>query len=630
MSTRRTPLTNNPNVVNSPLRTAALPQVKGKRSYATVQREDIYGQPPPLKKQTLEAFPQRPPRSPSKSSRASGLPQRTARPVVRERTQQPQQHQVQHENAERIRQWQVEYQSRFPKMVFYFESISEELRAKLSKQAISLGAREERFFSNAITHVVTTRPIPTSNEEAHATHEEPAPEEQPQTINPSLLDRSTDTRRRLFDAVTRRATPLQSHEDSTRRPRPVRNNDILHKARDMGKRIWPLEKFQRMLDILLEPEAYVNRTESSRNGAGVKRAAEEPKLSQLLQHERINGPSDRDQTVTARELVPFKGPYLYVYDIEEKYKPIMLREYPKVNNKYEGEWPQFRTVADGRCPFVEEPDNDRRKARAEKEKEKERAAKAAAESRPTLQPPEVAAPKPVVGKRSLTEMQDGQNQLRTGVKPMDMFHATKPLSKQVDLSGFTSRAPAARLFAGEPVASGVQPSHLTSAIRSQMISSASGMGAIKAGTSKEILGLQRRVLQRTTNSQDPSSRRPEAELDPSSRSTSMGRVASRRLELIEEGTDKASSKPQPAPQKSRRDLKSGYCENCQDKFKDFDEHVLSRKHRKFADNDDNWAELDGLLSQLSRAPKWEPAPRWETDATSVEFDHNSSGEYQPW
>jgi regulatory subunit for Cdc7p protein kinase len=139
MSTRRTPLTNNPNVVNSPLRTAAsLAQAKQKRSYATVQREDIYGQPPPLKKQTLEAFPQRPPRSPSKSSRASGLPQRTARPVVRERSA-PQQ-QVQHENAERIRQWQVEYQSRFPKMVFYFESISEEVRAKLSKQAISLGA----------------------------------------------------------------------------------------------------------------------------------------------------------------------------------------------------------------------------------------------------------------------------------------------------------------------------------------------------------------------------------------------------------------------------------------------------------------------------------------------------------
>lgn len=345
----------------------------------------------------------------------------------------------------------------------------------------------------------------------------------------------------------------------------------------MGKRIWPLEKFQRMLDILLEPEAYVGRSDV-RNGTAAKRTADEPKLSQLLQNERINGPSDRDQTVAARELVPFKGPYLYVYDIEEKYKPIMLREYPKVNTKYEGEWPQFRTVADGRCPFVEEPDHDRRKARAqekekerEKEKEKERPVKAVVESRPTLQPPEATAPKPVVGKRSLAEMQDGQNQVRTGVKPMDMFHATKPLSKQVDLSGFTSRAPAARLFHGEPVASGVQPSHLTSAIRSQMISSASGIGGIKAGTSKEILGLQRRVLQRTTNSQDPSSRRPEADMDPSSRSTSMGRVASRRLELIEDGADKASSKPQPAPQKSRRDLKSGYCENCQDKFKDFDE-----------------------------------------------------------
>lgn len=427
---------------------------------------------------------------------------------------------------------------------------------------------------------MTTRAIPSAHEDAHAAiHEEPAPEEQPQTINPSLLDRSTDTRRRLFENATRRNTPHQPLEDGIRRPRPVRNNDILHKARDMGKKIWTLEKFQRMLDILLEPDPYVvangGRTEGTRHGAGVKRTGEEPKLSQLLQHERLNGPSDRDPTVASRELVQFKGPFLYVYDIEEKQKPIMVREYPKVNTKYEGEWPQFRTVTDGRCPFVEEPDVDRRRPRPQ---EKERPAKPVVEARPALQPPEVAAPKPAVGgKRSLSEMQDGQNQLRSGMRPMDMFGATKPLSKQIDLVGFTSRAPPGRLFAGEPVASGVQPSNITSAIRSQMISSASGISGAKAGTSKEVHGLQRKVLQRTAQSQDPSSRQPEASMDPSSRSTSMGRVANRRLELIEEDAERAEarqarpkSQTVPAP-KSKRELKPGYCENCQDKFKDFDE-----------------------------------------------------------
>ena len=117
-------------------------QAKQKRPYANVTREDVYGNPPPLKRQMLEASAQRQLRSPTKTVKASSIPQRTTRPVVRERPAQQQPRQQTHDdsNIERIRQWQLEYQARFPKMVFYFESISEDLRVKLSKQAISLGA----------------------------------------------------------------------------------------------------------------------------------------------------------------------------------------------------------------------------------------------------------------------------------------------------------------------------------------------------------------------------------------------------------------------------------------------------------------------------------------------------------
>ncbi|ROT34875.1 hypothetical protein SODALDRAFT_284630 [Sodiomyces alkalinus F11] len=638
-STRRTPLSNNPNVANSPLRGAStLAQAKQKRSHATIQREELYGQPPPLKKQMLDGGSQRQLRSPSKLSVNRTLPQRITRSTTSTTTTsattsvKPVQHApLQHDaNIERIRQWQNEYLARFPKMVFYFESISEDLRAKLSKQATSLGAREERFFSNNITHVVTTRPVPTEQDIAQAAlREEACPEEQPQTINPSLLlDRSTDPRRRLFDTASRRAHP-HPQDDGVRRPRTVRNNDMLFKAREMGKKIWPLEKFQRMLDILLQPDPYaavqgVRGDATSRHALGSRRPGEEPKLSKLLQHERLNGPSDRDPTVATRELVHFKGPHIYVYDIDEKQKPIMVREYPRVNQKYEGEWPQFRTVTEGRCPFVEEVSPQDRESRMARAQEKERAAnKRAAESRATaapLQSREPTAPKPVIGaKRTLGEMQDGPNlAARTEVKPAEMIF--QPLNlKQADAApqtGFTSRAPAGRLLAGEPVASGVQPSNITSAIRSQMISSASGIGAAKAGTSKEVHGLQRQVLQRgASNSHEMSSRRPELSLDvASSRSTGTTRATSRKLELIEEDAGKGggelknarTTKMQTAApaQKSKRDLKPGYCENCQDKFRDFDEHILSRKHRKFAENDENWCELDELLAQLKRVPKF--------------------------
>jgi hypothetical protein len=37
---------------------------------------------------------------------------------------------------------------------------------------------------------------------------------------------------------------------------------------------------------------------------------------------------------------------------------------------------------------------------------------------------------------------------------------------------------------------------------------------------------------------------------------------------------------------------------------------MSRKHRKFAENADNWTALDALLSQLERAPRF---PHMDSD-----------------
>ncbi|TQN72940.1 Hsk1-interacting molecule 1, partial [Colletotrichum shisoi] len=622
MSTRRTPLSSNPNVVNSPLRAAsALAQAKHRRSHANIQREELYAQPPPYKKQAVENVGSRQLRSPSKITKASQLPQRVGRPVTKERS-------THHDDAsvERIRQWQAEYRGRFPKMVFYFDSVPEDQRAKLSRHAQSLGARDERFFSSSITHVVTARPIPVQEDMQTSAHDV-EPEEQPQTINPSLLDRSTDARRRLLLETTSRRAHTQNQDDRTRRTRSTQSNDVLHKARDMGKKIWSVEKFQRMLQFLLEPDphvvaAYGAKGEPTRHLVN-KKTTEEPGLLQMLQHERLNGPSD---AVASREMINFKGPYLYVYDIDEKQKPIMVREYPKVNNKYDGEWPQFRTVTDGRCPFVEEPEATERPSRKpstqqkEQKEPKERAAtKPVAEERQSRQLPEALVPKAVIGKRTLSEMQDGQNKTRPVMKPMDVFNPPKAVvANPIDFgrtqNAFTGRTGTGRFFAGEPVASGVQPSNITSAIRSQMISSTSGINGAKAGTSKEVHGLQRKVLQRgAPTPQDASSRRlTEMSLDTTSaRSTSVSRTTSRRIELIEEDHDKQSSKLSKAscktavpPPKSKRDLKPGYCENCQDKFKNFDEHILTRKHRKFAENIDNWAELDDLLGQLDRVPKY--------------------------
>ncbi|OIW24865.1 hypothetical protein CONLIGDRAFT_582794 [Coniochaeta ligniaria NRRL 30616] len=636
MSTRRAALTSNPNAANSPLRANLGATHGGKRlrSHADLQREEAYGQPPPAKRQMIEHGIQRPSlRSPSTQRTTRTVAQRqVARTAVVEKSSQPV-YKPSEKEVENVRQWQAQTKSRFPKMVVYFESIPDEHRVKLAKQVTVLGGREEKFFSINITHVVTTRPIPSEKavQDEHESNTDAHGHEQPKTIDPSLLNRTAESttsvkRKLLFDTAASRRIPVQVHEDVVRKPKP-RNADVLYRAREMGKKIWSLDKMQKILDMVLEPDPYKSALLGQGHRTGTlqtretSKAADQPNILQLLQNERVHGPSDRDPTVTTTELNYFKGPYIYIYDIEEKMKPIMVREYPKVADKKSGEWPQFRVASQGRCPFVEDqPERPPIKVR-------ERLTKATEARVPAVDPPQAAPSKSFSTEYRIQEQikmaeEEANRQAEYERRTREEARAEKGRLEFDQENAFMSRAKAPRFVAGEPVASGVQPSKLTSAIRSQMISSTSGvLGGVKAGTSKEIHGLQRKVLQKNSTpavSQDLSSRRlGEMSHDSNTfiRSTSVCRPSVRgKLDMIDEDDAGAprqklrrtESAPAPVQEKQKkRDLKPGYCENCADKFDDFDDHILTRKHRKFAENEKNWAQLDDLLSQLKRRPKYQ-------------------------
>jgi len=459
-------------------------------------------------------------------------------------------------------------------------------------------------------------------QEENESNAETQSHEQPRTIDPSLLNRNAESttsvkRKLLFDTAASRRVPVQVHEDVVRKSKP-RNADVLYRAREMGKKIWSLDKMQKIMDMVMEPDPYKSAMlgQGHRNGTvqttGTSKAADQPNLLQLLQNERVHGPSDRDPTVTTTELNYFKGPYIYIYDVEEKMKPIMVREYPKVADKKTGEWPQFRVASQGRCPFVEDGGYQPERP----VKVKERLTKAA-ETRPqAVDPRQAPAAKRIVERvNDAEEMADRDARRAKWPVPEETrrfmsFHRVRghieaeQREREEELAeekrkrdaqrtkfdgenAFMSRAKAPRFVAGEPVASGVQPSKLTSAIRSQMISSTSGLGGVKAGTSKEIHGLQRKVLQKNSTpavSQDLSSRRL-AEMSHDSntfiRSTSVCRPTARgKLDMIDEDSAAAQraklrrTESAPAPvqeKKQKRDLKPGYCENCADKFDDFDE-----------------------------------------------------------
>ena len=145
MSSRRAPLLSNPNAVNSPLRGAAALNSamasKSRRSHASTQREDGYGQPPPAKRQMLENGARAVPRSPPKqlqrpaTSRHAGRSNAPSKRPAQDPNPQPTE-----EDIREIRKWQQNQRSRFPKFVFYFDSIPQEQQARLAKQLSHLGA----------------------------------------------------------------------------------------------------------------------------------------------------------------------------------------------------------------------------------------------------------------------------------------------------------------------------------------------------------------------------------------------------------------------------------------------------------------------------------------------------------
>ena len=483
---------------------------------------------------------------------------------------------------------------------------------------------------------------------------------QPRTINPSLLDRQPETQgpnsksKFTFEAPVSKRAPVNAIRDlESRKPNPG-NADILHRAKEMGMKTWHLEKLQRIMNTMSnipnDTQTLVGTNTRTRAAFTTGKGEREADLSRMLRNERLNGPSDRDATTALSELIPFKGCYIYIRDMDERSKPIMVRDYPKPAYSESGEWPQFHSVSLGKCPFVEEPPNV--KAREEERRAKDRAQSREAPRTRAATVREGAEAESAKISALRGPLEETKNKANIAAPPsLNMptpaFCPPPPAATAMPGSpSKTSRDPAThprpKLFGGEPAASGMQPSNITSAIRSQMISSTAAAPGAKAGTSKEVHGLKRKVLEKNSGPALIHIHTRQRSIDsacdgraerniPTVRQTR--RQAQEALVHIDEEStqseededvwlaeDKRRKKQGLKKVIEAKDQKPGYCENCREKYDDFDDvsvvlssfveisnvisqHIVGRKHRKFALTPENWKELDQLLSHLGRRLK---------------------------
>lgn len=314
-------------------------------------------------------------------------------------------------------------------------------------------------------------------------------------------------------------------------------SQILLKARELGIKIWALEKLQRMLNAMADGESQQQVDHQDAGNRAV--AVQDDHLSRLLRNERIHGPSDRDPDALSKDMVYFTGPFVMVKDLKATHKPIMVREYEKVAKREDGLWPQFRSTASGKCPFIDDQATVKEREREreakelrEQEKLKELKRAQAIEEvavkerfQGRMQPPAPRAARQVEGTEGSAALARKSSRALENLDPQDnrpdygrraaaasrtqpsgssrLFNvpAVVPAKRISNEMAFTSTNTAnsknatnhSSKYAYEPAASGVQSFHTTSAIRSQMVSSHIDAPGAKAGMSRDMLELKRKA-----------------------------------------------------------------------------------------------------------------------------------------
>lgn len=388
----------------------------------------------------------------------------------------------------------------------------------------------------------------------------------------------------------------------------------------MGIKIWTVEKFQRMMTTMFETETGEQPELPAAFAKQQERQSREADLRQLLQAEKKTGNAER--VLPAKDLVQLKGYYIYIHDMEELTRPVMIREYPKVTRKEDGEWPQFRSVPSGKCPFVEDAASV--KKAQQREEEARLAARKQLQLQQTARRTRAAAALEAATAQSASQQRDMPLRevdnnashpvtLKTETsKPLDPPKSLPARHSQAESNSLNSMPPllysaqpnfrGLRQFpGGEPVASGIQPSNVTSAIRSQVISStAAAPSAARAGAFRDLQKLQRRVLEQSgpcnpsissshmndlraaTNAERPlaapttrgQKRKAEA-LAQINEDENWEAEAAQKNKLMAPRKQRAA----PREERTKKEAKPGYCENCKEKFDDFSEvGGLKRKH----------------------------------------------------
>lgn len=478
--------------------------------------------------------------------------------------------------AAREAEFRIKYTRAFPNWTFHFDLDAHQpelaaLKNKLERRVAQLGAKIDDFFSKEVTHLITyeAEEVPGNKENSRSRS----------ARDGGLLGSPIK--------LKSRPAPVESHA-----------SEIVKKAQEFGIKVWDVEKLTSVLDRCQAPPG--NATATPASTSGQHPSASTKHLSRLLESERLHGTSERDPTQRRHDYVYFsKGSYfVLIEDMRQELATIAALEYPVQktrDGKERGSWPVLYCHPRARGPFIEYNEREERRRekmdQADKEREEEMARrKAEVREQERRRRAKLQAQFQAQRHRDLRRAVSMQNLKR---------HMDDPEEELVDLDvGYDGEA------AGSAAASGYLASGAYVAASGNSVSITSATGTTSTtGLPMRSMALPPSLREKIENQVVTSRRLPNAGRRPDKENL-MGpplTIPDRPQRTLR----KSKSTTTVRLAKREEGSKPGYCECCRVKFEDFKQHIFSKRHRKFADDDSNFASLDVVLQRVRRRTREE-------------------------
>ncbi|QLQ80455.1 hypothetical protein HG537_0D04550 [Torulaspora globosa] len=402
-------------------------------------------------------------------------------------------------------------------------------------------------------------------------------------------------------------------------------SDILSRAKKGYMKVWGYEKAFRFLKNL---DVDVDNLESKKTDLGA------PSLSNLLQSEKLYGPTDRDPRTRRDDIHYFKYAYVYMFDLWQTWAPIIALEWKPQELKEVKKlpYPVLKIGTFGRCPFIGDASCDETSyRRVMKRYARDKANKSYAlklrrlyqfNAQPCARQQDlIFIPHTCLDskrcfekwKKNIAEESKEESSNVSLQKESPRLNESRQESpeKTLELKQDVKKGALAVVglsreeteeFPDDLCQNNKKKSRINQEIKASGVHQsndvATSFGNGLGPTTASVMNKNLKTLSRLVVDRRLGAKINHAGLGPPSQmqlcNTNDDQNSARKKKKVEVLT------PANTPQTIKKETvkNAGYCENCRVKYEHLDDHITTEKHQMFAQNDYNFELIDSLIEKL--------------------------------